>query len=90
MLNACTRRAQNALIRRPPGRQRDQRAVPDGRPLLEGAHQGPADPTGAVLAADEDLFDPAHRPVGVEGEVPASPAARSATASASPASALRT
>src|SRR5215470_17584318 len=56
--------------RRPPGRQRDQRAVPGGRPLLEGAHQSAADAAAALLAAYEDLLDPARRPVGVEGEVP--------------------
>src|ERR1700751_3817864 len=58
---------------RPPGRQCDQRAVPDGGPALEAAHQGPADPAGAVLAADEDLFDPAHGPVRGEGEGPEPP-----------------
>src|SRR4029077_10892460 len=54
----------------PPGRQRDQRAVPLGGPPLEGAHQGPADAATALLATDEDLLNPAHRAVGIEGAVP--------------------
>src|ERR1035438_10132452 len=56
--------------RRPPGRERDQDASPAGGPLLECAHQGPAGAAAPVLVADEDLLDPAHRAVRVEGEVP--------------------
>ena len=55
---------------RPPGRERDQPASLVGSPLLECAHQGPPGTAAPVLAADEDLLDPAHRAVRVEGEVP--------------------
>src|SRR5579859_8021006 len=39
----------------PPGCQCYQRAIPGGRPLLEPAHQGPADAAAAMLAAEKDF-----------------------------------